>query len=151
MHHSPQDPSDQAKESTTEPDVIFSPLSPERYCHFYDVEMENYAADLPFYFDTLTNDMDILEVGCGSGRIARAINSRGSRVTGIDISREMLFQAKRLTPSGIDYICMDMADITLNRRFDAVIAAYNTMNLLANQRLFVDTNQLGVIGRNCHL
>jgi len=37
---------------------------------------------------------DVLDVGCGPGRHARALLDRGARVTGIDISEEMVSAAK---------------------------------------------------------
>ena len=75
---------------STEPEEIFYPLSTERYSEFYDIEMTNFDSDLEFYTSALPENVDILELGCGSGRLSRALASRGHRVTGVDISSEML-------------------------------------------------------------
>jgi SAM-dependent methyltransferase len=37
---------------------------------------------------------DVLEVGCGDGRIVRALTARGARVTGLEISEEQLERAR---------------------------------------------------------
>jgi len=40
----------------------------------------------------------ICDLGCGPGQIARYLHSRGAKVCGIDLSTEMLRQARRLNP-----------------------------------------------------
>jgi 2-polyprenyl-3-methyl-5-hydroxy-6-metoxy-1,4-benzoquinol methylase len=115
---------------STEPEEIFSPLSEQRYCEFYDIEMTNFDADLQFYLSPLSGRMDILELGCGSGRLSRALAARGHRVTGIDHSSGMLARASMLDTTNITYLCQDMTEISFKKRFGAVIIAYNTLNLL---------------------
>jgi 2-polyprenyl-3-methyl-5-hydroxy-6-metoxy-1,4-benzoquinol methylase len=113
-----------------EPEEVFFPLSAQRYCEFYDIEMMNFDADLGFYLSALEEKKDILELGCGSGRLSRALATRGHRVTGVDISREMLARASMQDTTDIAYICADMAEISLQKNFDAIIIPYNTLNLL---------------------
>jgi SAM-dependent methyltransferase len=115
---------------STEPEEIFSQLSAERYCEFYDIEMTGFDADLGFYLSALEERMDILELGCGSGRLTRALAARGHRVTGIDISCEMLARASKEDTTNITYLCEDMANFSLQKRFGAIIIPYNTLNLL---------------------
>lgn len=115
---------------STEPEEIFFPLSVQRYCEFYDIEMSNFDADLEFYISALAENVDILELGCGSGRLSRALAARGHRVTAIDISSEMLARAAMLDTTNITYLCMDMAQISFQKGFGAIIVPYNTLNLL---------------------
>jgi SAM-dependent methyltransferase len=117
---------------TQEPEEIFLPLDEKRYCEFYDVEMAGFTSDLPFYLSLLPPAANILELGCGNGRLARALAAAGHSVTGIDISAPMLASAAALGGEHITYVRMDMAEFMVPDRFDAVIIAYNTLNLLGN-------------------
>src|SRR2546423_1612939 len=46
----------------------------------------------------LTGEEDVVEIGCGIGRITRALASRTRSVHALDISDEMLAQARRYNP-----------------------------------------------------
>ncbi|MDR3629206.1 MAG: class I SAM-dependent methyltransferase [Desulfocapsaceae bacterium] len=92
--------------------------------------MADFTFDLPFYLSTLAPESEILELGCGSGRLTRALATRGHRITGIDNSAEMLDRAASQDTRNISYICMDMNEILLPGRFNAVIVPYNTFTLL---------------------
>ena len=117
-------------EYSTEPEEIFLPLSAQRYCEFYDIEMTDFNADLGFYLSGLSEKMNILELGCGSGRLTRTLAARGHKMTGVDISSEMLTRAALQDAKNITYVREDMAKISFQRRFDAIIIPYNTLNLL---------------------
>ncbi len=125
------DNTDDFPDYSSEPEVCFSPLSPQRYGEFYDVEMTNFSGDMQFYLEAVKNGMNVLEAGCGTGRLSRALASRGLRVTGIDISPEMLALAMLQRDEYTTYFCMDIRDFSIKTRFDAAIVAYNTLNLLA--------------------
>ena len=56
-------------DSHQEPEEVFLPLSSERYCQFYDLEMAGFEDDLPFYRQRITASDAVLELGCGSGRL----------------------------------------------------------------------------------
>ena len=92
--------------------------------------MTHFDADLGFYLLALGENMDILELGCGSGRLSRALAGRGHRVTGVDISSEMLSRAAMLDTTNITYLREDMTQISFQKRFGAIIVPYNTLNLL---------------------
>lgn len=50
--------------------------------------------------------LDLLDVGCGSGYFSREMGARGARVTGVDISAEMIRHAQAAeaaAPLGIEY------------------------------------------------
>ena len=114
---------------STEPEEIFFPLSAERYCEFYDIEMTDFDADLEFYLSALGEQKNILELGCGSGRLSRALAARGHRLTGLDISLEMLARAQA-RDTATTYVHGDMTRFSLQKRFDVIIIPYNTLNLL---------------------
>ena len=41
---------------------------------------------------------EVVEIGCGLGRLTRVIAGRAARVHALDVSREMLRQAQELNP-----------------------------------------------------
>lgn len=72
-------------------------------------------------------DSRILDLGCGTGDIARAMASSGMQVIGCDISREMLRQAARIEAGAdVRWVHLDIGWRELpfpDASFDAVIAA----------------------------
>lgn len=64
----------------------------------------------------------VLEIGCGTGGLARQIAKRGANVTAVDASAEAITQARTLTAShlGIEYRVADI-DRLAPRGFDLVI------------------------------
>jgi len=115
-----------------EPEEQFLPLPDDLYRELYDLEMSSFQDDLPFYLAGLAANSEILEPGCGSGRLSRLLAAAGHRVTGIDISIPMLREARRQASGRCRYLCMDMRRPAFRTRFDAVVIPYNTLNLLAD-------------------
>ena len=120
-------------DSHKEPDELFLPLSSERYCRFYDLEMAEFQEDLPFYRERITAPGTVLELGCGSGRLCRQLAATGADITGIDLSLSMLLLAGLRPNPNISYLCMDMTALALTRHFDTVIIPYHTLNLLLTE------------------
>jgi SAM-dependent methyltransferase len=72
----------------------------------------------------------ILDVGCGIGRIAGPLCSRGYRVTGLDINVEALCTAQRSAP-GPRYVALDQRLIGQMRwRFDAALLLWNSIGFV---------------------
>ncbi|MCG2822660.1 MAG: class I SAM-dependent methyltransferase [Desulfobulbaceae bacterium] len=103
-----------------------------RYTALYDLELGDFSADLPFYRKHLPEQpCAILELGCGTGRVSRALAADGHQLTGIDLSFPMLAVAGRAASTVAPrYACMDMAALAFRAAFGAIIAPYNTLNLL---------------------
>jgi SAM-dependent methyltransferase len=66
----------------------------------------------------------ILDVGCGTGRHSIELARRGYRVTGLDLSEEMLSRAAasaRAAEVEVQWIRSDATEFTLPAKYDAVI------------------------------
>lgn len=116
-----------------EPADIFLPLPEELACDLYRLEMEGFQQDIAFYRKILPECGQILEMGCGTGRVARRIAGKDRQVTGIDISLPMLRLATRKKPANCRFLCMDMTATGFRQSFDTILIPYNTLNLLVEE------------------
>lgn len=112
-----------------EPEEVFHPISQKRYVEFYALEMDNFSKDIVFYQNNIPKKSRILELGCGTGRISRAL-SHAHTMFGLDLSHAMLQQAKQKQNLEAGYVCMDMTQMAFRKPFDHIIIPYNTLNLL---------------------
>jgi len=76
---------------------------------------------------------EVLEYGCGNGRIAYPMAARGNHVVGIDLSQPMLDDFKgRLADADsqiqerVELVHGDMRQVRLNRKFGLVLCTFNT-------------------------
>lgn len=60
---------------------------------------------------TVAPDDDVLDLGCGLGRLTRVLAARAARVTALDVSPEMLERARSLHP-GLDNVTWVLGDGT---------------------------------------
>ena len=97
-------------------------------CHAHRLD------DVPFWTQAASRCQTILELGCGTGRIATPIASAGRRVIGLDANPSMIDQAKRkMRAAGVEiqYVLGDMRSFDLGRDdLELAILAFNTVNLL---------------------
>jgi SAM-dependent methyltransferase len=114
------------------------------YAPFYDWENARtlQRRDVPFWQQfAAAQDGPVLELGCGTGRIAVPAARAGARIIGIDRSAEMLGRARtriaRARLGGrIVLVRGDIRDLPFRSRvrFSAVIAAYGILQSLTRER-----------------
>lgn len=71
---------------------------------------------------------NVLELGCGVGRLTKQLLSRGFQVTAVDNSEDMLAHV----PSEVIPVCSDIETLDIGARFDAVILASSLINVPAS-------------------
>lgn len=113
-----------------EPEEIFLPLSQEHYAQFYALEMDTHAKDITFYRNHCKDGSRILELGCGTGRISRALVPHHEFVLGLDLSLSMLQQFVSHSGKAPSCVCMDMTAMAFQKKFDHILIPHNTLNLL---------------------
>ena len=90
----------------------------------YEAVHRGDARGLHFYQRHCRGADSVLELGCGSGRVARVLGTAGHRVVGLDIWPEAIAAA---VASGVDARIGDMSRFDLGERFDRVIVPFNTL------------------------
>lgn len=98
---------------------------------WYDQLTKDFSTDLPLY-RRLADETSgpILELACGTGRIALDLAACGCTVTGLDISPAMLQKARQKqsqTAQNIEWVLSDMRAFNLNRIYRLVILGFNSI------------------------
>jgi ubiquinone/menaquinone biosynthesis C-methylase UbiE len=90
---------------------------------FYDLDLEGFDDDIEMYRELAqSRGSEVLELGCGTGRVAEPLARAGLNVAGVDISAAMLELAgERAGTLPVTFVEGDMREIDLGREFDAVL------------------------------
>ncbi|MBI4870917.1 MAG: class I SAM-dependent methyltransferase [Candidatus Riflebacteria bacterium] len=95
--------------------------------------------DLEFYVEALRGTPGrVLELGCGTGRISLPVARAGVALTGLDHARAVIDRArKKAVTAGLEleFVVGDAVETRLERHFEAVFMAYNSISLIENPRV----------------
>lgn len=108
----------------------------------YDLEYGAYEPEGPFYEALAARaGGPILDVACGTGRIAIPLARKGFAMTGIDLAAPMLAHARRKSAGlAIDWQLADFRNFDLGRRFALAIMSGN-----AFQACLTDADQAALL------
>lgn len=106
-----------------------------RFADYYDSYVKDFSADLAGYLEAARGAEAVVELGCGSGRVLEPLLAAGARVSGVDISDEMLAKArarlaKPLAEGRLDLLNHDLAAAPLEGVFDLALVTFYTFNYL---------------------
>jgi len=122
-----------------------NPNSVERqFAEFHRLFVADFKQDLPLYLDLAAKyPGPVLEVGCGTARVAARLAKDGHEVHAIDTSRAMLEVARlhvRPWANKVRVMDFDLRARALTERYPVVIAslfAFNRLIELEEQRVFL--------------
>jgi SAM-dependent methyltransferase len=105
---------------------------------WHDVECGAYAVDLPL-FERLAAEANgsVLDLGCGTGRVALHLATRGHDVTGLDVEATLLkVLRQRADERGltIETVEADARDFALDRRFKLILAPMQLIQIVGGER-----------------
>jgi ubiquinone/menaquinone biosynthesis C-methylase UbiE len=107
----------------------------DEFVPFYDLCYPDRQAEIAFYVSLLRpGDRSVLELGCGTGTIAAALErelarrATPSRAVGLDRSSEMLKWARSRHPA-VEWVHGDMTDPPIEGPFDLIVCAFNMQML----------------------
>ena len=107
----------------------------EMYQHIFD-----YDEEYRFYDHLLRKNhcTKILEVGCGSGMLARRFLANGYDYTGLDVAKEMLDIAREEVQQDV-FVQSDMRHISFDQQFDAVLITGRSLAYVTDNKGIIDT------------
>jgi SAM-dependent methyltransferase len=108
---------------------------------YYDLDLEGERDDVDFYLALAgRGGQSVLELGCGTGRLAIPIAQAGNQVVGVDTDPAMLDRARTAWAAtsgpgggGLELVPADILGLDLGRRFDLVILGLNLLPALAGR------------------
>jgi len=114
----------------------------DRIARFYDYEQGSFTKDIPLYTGYAKKCKgEVLELGCGTGRILIPIAKENIRVTGLDISNEMLKLAREKVDKldselkiHVQLIQGDMAKFSMNKIFPFIFIAFRSFQSLMTKK-----------------
>lgn len=99
----------------------------KHYESYYGISMDR--GTLADFVKLLPKDSRILDVGCGSGRVAKFLADHDLHVVGIDISRNMLKLARGKVPKA-EFYQQDMRSLDFPKEsFDGALALYSIIHV----------------------
>ncbi|KPK64781.1 hypothetical protein AMJ83_00925 [candidate division WOR_3 bacterium SM23_42] len=111
----------------------------DRVARFYDHEQKDFVKDIPFYLDYAKQcGGEVLELGCGTGRILLPIARAGIEITGLDASEEMLDIARKKIDEAIGnkvtLVKGDMKAFKLSKHFSMIFIAFRSFQCLLTKQ-----------------
>ena len=112
------------------------------FAEVYDQLMDNvdYGKWADYYVRLLSiygiKEGKICECACGTGNLTIPLSQAGFQITGVDLSREMLWiaaQKARKQGLAIPFVQQDMKSLNLHRPMDAVLATCDGVNYLLTE------------------
>ena len=107
----------------------------EMYQHIFDYDQE-----FNFYDRVLTenNCREILEIGCGTGMLARRFLTHGYEYLGLDLNTEMLNIARDEVMNG-KFVQGDMRALSFHQQFDSVLITGRSIAYVLENQEIIDT------------
>jgi len=115
-------------------------MDDETFARLFSAQYADFKEDLPLWLHLARRaGGPILEVGCGAGRVLRALADQGFEITGIDTSPAMLRRAGAGLPEGlrrrVRLVEQNVLALDLPERFRLILAPCNTLAGLPDDEL----------------
>jgi len=105
-----------------------------------DIHQNLFMDDIPFWLDLTTNRQEVLELGCGAGRVLIPLAEAGRNMWGVDLDVDHLKRIKNklsrrsgLVHRRVHVWAMDMTIVDVRKLFQAIISPCNTFSLFKPQ------------------
>jgi len=109
-------------------DILYIDKDYEKECDFLEELFKSFATK-PV--------KDVLDIGCGTGGHTLVLAKRGYRMTGIDISQQMIDKARhKVSKAGlkVPFYTADMKNFNLDAKFDACICMFAGISYLGSYK-----------------
>jgi SAM-dependent methyltransferase len=103
---------------------------------WHEVECGGYAADLPVWERlAVAADSPVLELGCGTGRVALRLASRNGEIWAVDADTSLVATLRaRAAARGLSVraVCADVRALDLGREFELILAPMQLLQMLGS-------------------
>jgi len=113
----------------------------ERVSQVYDIDWGRFAEQYLTLINQLTDEYHIgpariLDIACGTGILAVSLAGRGHIVHGIDVSSDMVAQArsKSMNVPNISFEVQDMTRFIVSDEFDIITCTFDSLNYVLHIR-----------------
>jgi len=109
---------------------VFGPV----YSKYYDLlyKDKNYQEEYNYIKNLIMergyNGKSVLDIGCGTGKHLKYFKDDGYDVAGVDLSENMILEAKKHLNQENDLICSKASDFKFNKKFDLIISLFHVMS-----------------------
>jgi SAM-dependent methyltransferase len=108
----------------------------DTYSKYYDLlyKEKNYGEEFCYINKIIRShtpsqkNMSILDIGCGTGKHLRFFKDAGYRVFGMDLSENMLFEARKNLHQEENLICGSASNFNFDIKFDIIISLFHVMS-----------------------
>ena len=87
------------------------------------------------------NEGIVLDLGCGTGTLAKMLSDKGYDMIGVDSSEEMLSIAREKDENTL-FLCQDISEFELYGTVRAIISTCDTLNYILDEEELVNTFKL---------
>lgn len=119
------------------------------YCKYYDFEDKEYNKVKEVIDNTfLSSQLNILEVGCGTGRITKKLAKDFDKVVGIDVEEKYInFCKNKIKAYNISFNTANIKEFKYKEKFDVVIFSWTGLHYQKHINKIID-NLKKIIKKN---
>jgi SAM-dependent methyltransferase len=108
---------------------------------------KNYQEEFQYVLDAVNKHIakhinSVLDIGCGTGKYLKLFRDAGCAISGVDISFDMLIEAKKYLNQEDGLTCCKASEFQFNRQFDVIISLFHVMSYQ------IETNELEAVFKN---
>jgi len=106
----------------------------EIYSKYYDLlyKDKNYQEEYDYIKKIISKHgspgKNILDIGCGTGKHLKYFKDDGYNIAGVDLSENMINEAKKHLNQEEDLICSKASEFKYNKKFDTIISLFHVMS-----------------------
>jgi len=104
------------------------------YSKYYNLlyKDKNYQEEYNYISDLIkkhgNNKKNILDIGCGTGKHLSFFKKDGYTVSGVDLSKNMISEARKYLQQENDLICCKASEFKFDKKFDIIVSLFHVMS-----------------------